>query len=79
MNTLLRCCIAAAAAASLAACAHSGTMRHQAATVVPTSAYQQDGQYIRVVEAGARRRGVDVHWVNPPVKRLVAAAADSPD
>lgn len=75
MNTLLRCCIAAAAVATLAACAHNGPMRHQQPAVASsTPLYEQNGEYIYAVEAKARRRGVDVHWVNPPLKRLVASA-----
>lgn len=80
MNTLLRCCIATAAVAGLAACAHSGAMHHQPASAAPVSStLQQDGEYIYFVETKARRRGVEVHWVNPPLKRLVATAADSQD
>ena len=80
MNTLLRCCIAAGAVATLAACAHSDTMRHQSAAVAPGSTtYQQDSEYIQIVETKARHRGVEVHWVNPSVKRLVASASDSQD
>ncbi|NLG59681.1 MAG: hypothetical protein GX538_05925 [Gammaproteobacteria bacterium] len=76
MNTLLRCCVAAATVAGLAACAHSGTMGYQSAAVEPSSEFQHDGEYIQAVEYTARHRGVEVHWVNPPLKRLVATADD---
>ena len=77
MNPLLRCCIATATLVLLAGCAHQGTMRHQPALAAPGATHQPDGAYIHAVEAKARVRGVDVHWVNPPVKRMVAAADDA--
>ena len=77
MNTLLRCCTAAATIVVLTACAHHGTMRHQPAAAAPSAGDGQNGEYIQAVEYTARRRGVEVHWVNPPVKRLVATADDN--
>lgn len=78
MNTLLRCCIPCAAALLMAACASHGTMRSQpAATATTPAAYEQDTRYIQAVEYVARRRGVEVHWVNPPLKRMIASADDS--
>ena len=64
------------AAGLLTACA---TTAQQASTpppaAKPATMYEpritQDEAYIRKVEALARIRGVDVHWVNKPVKRAV--------
>ena len=82
MNTLLRCCILCATALLLAACASHGTMRHQpAAAAAPTASdgLQQDARYMQAVEYVARRRGVEVRWVNPPLKRMVASADSGPE
>lgn len=77
MNTLLRCSIALATAALLAGCAHQGTMRHQPVAAAQAADYRQDGAYIQAVETRARVRGVEVHWVNPPLRRMVASADDA--
>ena len=82
MNTLFRCSIGCAAALLLTACASHGTMRHQpAAAAAPTASdgLQQDPRYMQAVEYVARRRGVEVRWVNPPLKRMVASADSGPD
>jgi len=76
MNTLLRCCITGIAAAGLAACASHGTMRHQPVAAADASGRNYDVEYVQMVEHVARRRGVDVQWVNPPKKRLVASSDD---
>jgi hypothetical protein len=72
MYALLRFAIAATAMAGLAACA--GT-QHRATAAAPvehvrTGTYQGDPEYVAAVEHVARRRGVQVHWVNPPVRRV---------
>lgn len=80
MNTLLRCCTLGAMAAGLAACASHGTMRQPAATTATAATGpEMDAEYVQLVEYFARRRGVDVRWVNPPTKRLASADADSPE
>ena len=82
MNTLFRCSIGCAAALLLTACASHGTMRHQpAAAAAPTASdgLQQDARYMQAVEYVARRREVEVRWVNPPLKRMVASADSGPD
>ncbi|NLB57384.1 MAG: hypothetical protein GX805_02790 [Gammaproteobacteria bacterium] len=79
MNTLLRCCILCATALLLAACASHGTMRHQPAAATDADGLQQDVRYMQAVEYVARRRGVEVRWVNPPLKRMVASADSGPD
>lgn len=80
MNTLLRCCILCAAVLLMVACASHGTMQSQPAVAATTpDGYEQDTRYIHAVEYVARRRGVEVHWVNPPLKRIVASAGSGPD
>lgn len=76
MNGLLRCCIAAATVLGLAACASHGTMRYEpvASTAIQPTAFEQDAAYIQTVERVARRRGVSVQWINPPLRRVVASA-----
>lgn len=76
MNSLLRCGIVAFSALGLAACA-SQSPRYEP-SVSQTSAqppgYERDAAYIATVEHIARRRGVGVQWVNPPLRR--AAQSD---
>lgn len=36
----------------------------------PKQKLVKDSTYISQVEAVARQRGVEVHWVNPPVQRV---------
>lgn len=81
MNTLLRCCTLCATALLLSACASHGTMLDQPAVATSTddSGYQQDVRYMQAVEYVARRRGVEVRWVNPPLKRMVATADSGPE
>jgi len=78
MNSLLRCCIVAAAALGAAACASQGYSGYASPAASPDLVeYQRDVEYTAAVEKVARRRGVEVQWVNPPVKRVVVASADS--
>ncbi|MCB1552219.1 MAG: hypothetical protein KDJ14_00320 [Xanthomonadales bacterium] len=62
MKTLLRMACVASLILLAAGCASSGSS--YAATKV--SPFSVDQTYMGQVEAIARRRGVDVHWVNPP-------------
>ena len=73
MKTLLRFATAGALVAGLSACASTS----QLASATPASgAYRapdhlvSDSEYIAQVERLARIRGVQVQWVNPPVKRV---------
>ncbi|TDK24991.1 hypothetical protein E2F46_07400 [Luteimonas aestuarii] len=73
MKTFLRSAIATVSVAALAAC----TSSHQLATAPGPAAqpaldghYQGDVRYIAAVEHIARKRGVQVRWVNPPVRRV---------
>ncbi len=78
MNTLIRCSIPCAALLLMAGCATHGTMQSQPAAAAATQdMYEQDNLYIQAVETVARRRGVEVRWVNPPLKRMVASVDDN--
>lgn len=56
------------AASLLAACATTDDRRM--ATSAYDSEFVRDAQYIAAVESLAARRGVQVHWVNPPKVRV---------
>jgi outer membrane biogenesis lipoprotein LolB len=68
MSTL-RTVVIFAAALTLTACAT--TADRSAARVAPQRSGTMDThhQYVAQVEAVARRRGIDVKWINMPVKR----------
>ncbi len=81
MNALLRCMAAGLTMAGLTAC--TGT--HQVAKTqvqpqqsMPVQAQGDrsvvDTRYVAQVEHVARRRGVEVKWVNPPRKRPAEVA-----
>lgn len=77
MNRLLRCTSMSLAALGLAACAspHGGAGYGAAPVRSPPAvqgAFERDAAYIDYVERTARRRGIDVRWVNPPVKRIAS-------
>ncbi|QCO67332.1 hypothetical protein E5843_05220 [Luteimonas yindakuii] len=61
---------------ALAACASSGPMASSTAPSarpdVQPNLMHDDGEYIARVNAEARRRGLLVHWVNPPPKHVAA-------
>jgi len=56
--------IAGAATLLLSACAGGSS-----SLAKRDAGYSTDAAYVSRVEAMARRRGVDVHWVNPPRER----------
>ena len=75
MNATLRIIAPLLAMAGLAACAStqssvasSPPSGMERATVVRTT-MATDGEYVARVEQIARRRGILVQWVNPPIKR----------
>lgn len=74
MNRLLRCAIVSSSVLGLAACASTqGGAGYGAAPPgsQPTQKmFERDTAYIAYVERTARMRGIDVRWVNPPVKRV---------
>ncbi|MDH5824397.1 hypothetical protein QFW77_15595 [Luteimonas sp. RD2P54] len=80
MNRLLRCTFAALALLVLAGCTStqgSAGYRTMPEPAQPGSpAFERDVAYIASVERVARMRGIDVRWVNPPVRR---AAAGEPE
>lgn len=64
MNTLLRLAVVASTCSLLAACASSGGT----ASAPPPDQQQltAEQQYIAYVERIAKRRGIQLTWVNPP-------------
>lgn len=62
MKTLLRMVLVASLVILAAGCASGGSS--YAGT--KSSHFAVDQVYVTHVEAIARKRGVDVHWVNPP-------------
>lgn len=80
MKGLLLCCLIVSASA-LAGCASHSDMYAAApasASISQPAAFRTDGEYVLRVEQIARRRGVGVHWVNPPLRRSDPVAANLP-
>lgn len=75
MNRPLLCTIVSLSMLGLAACASTqgGAV---SAGPQPAQGFERDAAYIAYVERTARMRGIDVRWVNPPLKR-VARSDDS--
>jgi hypothetical protein len=48
-----------------------GCSSMESKSTVARSVEVDDGDYVARVENLALRRGVSVHWVNPPTKRIV--------
>lgn len=64
-----------AASVLLAGCATSGPSASVAPAAAPAASgdrIEQDSAYVQRVEQIAKRRGIGVTWVNPPVKRRMA-------
>jgi len=71
---VIRLAVCIGAASALAGC----TTDNQLARAAPAASSSShsivtDSLYVARVEAIARRRGIGVTWVNPPVKRLDTA------
>lgn len=67
--------LVAAFVLNLAGCATSGSTASVAPAAAPVASgdrIEQDSAYVQRVEQIAKRRGIGVTWVNPPVKRRVA-------
>jgi hypothetical protein len=65
----LRMSVLSASVVLLAACASSGaTTGYVPQKTHPQTRLAQDEAYMAHVEALARRRGIDLTWVNPPQK-----------
>ncbi len=70
----LRMVVLSASVLCLAACATSGDSTAYAPTAkqaYPETRLSNDELYMARVEAAARRRGIDLTWVNPP-RKIVA-------
>lgn len=71
MNTCFRSGLGALALLALAGCASGGGV----ASVPTGDVLVTDTAYMANVEEVARRRGVDVQWIAPPLKRLPRGSA----
>ncbi len=69
----LRMVVLSASVLCLAACATSGSTAYAptAKQAYPETRLSNDELYMARVEAAARRRGIDLTWVNPP-RKIVA-------
>jgi hypothetical protein len=59
--------------AGLAACASSmdrDRYAYEDSTRIQNLRVEPDATYINAVNRTARRRGVQVEWINPPIKRV---------
>jgi hypothetical protein len=76
MNAIARVVLVSMSVAGLSACAGSHEMVRAAqperALAPGEVRIEQNSAYIAEVERIARRRGIDVQWVNPPNSRRVA-------
>lgn len=68
--TPLRIAVVSLAVLALAGCASMDERSSQAAPQGASSAFDTDEEYVAKVESIARRRYMDVMWVNPPKKRV---------
>jgi outer membrane biogenesis lipoprotein LolB len=73
MKSILQAALIASAAALLSACATGDGMSR----AEPQTSYRQahdqlvnNDEYMALVEQVALRRGVQVHWVNQPTRRI---------
>lgn len=75
MNRLSRIFVVSLSVAGLAACA---SMDEQSAGVAPPSSttIDVDDAYVGRVEQIARRRGIEIMWVNPPTTDTQLAVHD---
>lgn len=71
MKSMIRLTTLAAASCLLAACASSQEQASYSAPprVDAPGAIVTDDAYVAAVERVARRRGIDIQWVNAPTKR----------
>lgn len=76
MKSRLHAVLLAIATVALAACASGGGIASSQGGQQPYQAPDRqvtDAEYMALVERKALSRGVDVHWVQPPLKRVVAS------
>jgi hypothetical protein len=73
MKGSVRMAVLSVSMLGLAACASSGgtTSYNEPAKQYPETRMENDDAYMARVEAYARRRGIDLTWVNPP-RQIVA-------
>jgi hypothetical protein len=69
MKTLPKVLLLSICALGLGACASTQEQAYQPEPPAPGSVVT-DAEYVAYVEAVARRRGIDVQWVNRPTKRV---------
>lgn len=69
MKSMIRLAAAAAATCLLAGCATSQEQASYTAPERAPGAVVTDDAYVAYVERVARRRGIDVQWVNVPTRR----------
>ncbi|MCW5580467.1 MAG: hypothetical protein KIS72_03920 [Luteimonas sp.] len=73
MNRMLRITMLSILATGLAACASTGHNIARAPSSQPApGSIGNDSEYMGRVEQIARRRGIEVQWVNPPSKRVAS-------
>lgn len=76
MKASVRTAVLSVSLLGLAACATTGeeSAYNASAVEAPQTRFDNDEAYMARVEAYARRRGIDLTWVNPP--RRIAAKDD---
>ena len=72
MKARLHAVLVAIPAVALAACA-SGGMASKASPQHNPARQVTDAEYVALVERKALSRGVEVHWVQPPTKRVATS------
>lgn len=70
MKIVARTVLLGLAIASLGACATTPETAYTPAAKGSQATIDNDYEYMAAVEQIARRRGIEVQWVNPPVKRV---------
>lgn len=77
MNASLRMATLSLVVLGLSACAGTQTRSTYVPEPTPSSIMDNDEQYMAYVERIARRRGIEVVWVNLPRKTSEQVAQDS--
>lgn len=76
MKAMLSIAVLSILLAGLAGCTSTGARYASAAPATTsndgatTTKFVEDSLYIAEVERAAQSQGVEVHWINPPVKRV---------
>ncbi|MGJ4728356.1 hypothetical protein [Luteimonas sp. SDU101] len=69
MNAALRTLLVLLALVGITACASTPDAAHRVADPPRPGSVVVDDAYVARVEQLASRRSLDVHWVNPPLRR----------